>query len=57
MIIDNQAEDVKNGDAVFIPSNATHEIKNTGTDTFTYLTANQAFGKRKEEEIWPEAKA
>lgn len=53
MIIDDHAEDVKKGDAVFIPSNATHGIKNIGSDTLTYLTANQAFGKQKEEEIWP----
>jgi mannose-6-phosphate isomerase-like protein (cupin superfamily) len=54
MIIDDQTEDVKKGDAVFIPASATHGIKNTGTDTLTYLTANQAFGKQREQEIWPE---
>jgi mannose-6-phosphate isomerase-like protein (cupin superfamily) len=57
MIIDDQAEEVKEGDAVFVPSNATHGIKNIGNDTLTYLTANQAFGKQKEEELWPEENA
>jgi len=57
MIVDDQAEEVKKGDAVFIPSNATHGIKNIGSDMLTYLTANPAFGKQKEEEIWPVEKA
>ena len=54
MIIGDQAEQVKKGDAVFIPPNATHGIKNFGNVTLTYLTANQAFGKQKEKELWPE---
>ena len=54
MIIDDQTEAVKEGDAVFVPPNATHGIKNIGNDALTYLTANQAFGKQKEEELWPE---
>jgi len=54
MTIDDQTEKVKKGDAVFIPSNATHGIKNIGNDTLTYLTANQAFGKQREEELWPD---
>ena len=49
-----QTEEVKEGDAIFVPSNATHGIKNTGNNTLTYLTANQAFGKQREEELWPE---
>lgn len=53
MIIDDQSKEVKEGDAVFIPSNATHGIKNIGNNKLTYLTANQAFGKQREEEIWP----
>jgi len=57
MIIDDHTKEVKEGDAVFIPSNATHGIKNTGDNRLTYLTANQAFGKQREEEIWPEEKA
>lgn len=35
----------------FVPSAATHGSKNTGGDTLSYSTANQAFGRHKEEEI------
>ena len=54
MIIDEESEEVKGGDAIFIPSGATHGIKNIGNTLLTYLTANQAFGKQKENELWPE---
>ena len=54
MIIDNQTEEVKKGDTVFVPSNAMHGVKNIGSDTLTYLTANQAFGKQIEEKLWPD---
>ncbi len=57
MNIDNHTREVKEGDAVFIPSNATHGIKNIGSHKLIYLTANQAFGKQREEEIWTEEKA
>ena len=53
MFIDDQAQEVKKGDAIFIPSNSTHGIKNIGENVLTYLTANQAFGKKREAEIWP----
>jgi len=53
MSIDDVSEEVKEGDAVFIPSNATHGIKNVGRRTLIYLTANRAFGKKREKEIWP----
>ena len=56
MIIDDQTKEVKEGDAVLIPSNSTHGIKNIGSNKLTYLTANQAFGKQREEEIWPNEK-
>ena len=56
MIIDDQTKEVKEGDAVFIPSNSTHGIKNIGNNRLTYLTANQAFGKQRENELWPEEK-
>ncbi len=52
MIIDDKQEEVKKGDAVFVPSNTNHGIKNSGKKTLTYLTANQPFGKQREEEIW-----
>ncbi len=54
MIIDEQTKEVDEGDAVFVPSNSTHGIKNTGESKLTYLTANQAFGKQREEEMWSE---
>lgn len=54
MIIDEENSTVSKGDAVFIPSGSTHGIKNTGQDTLVYLTANKAFGKIREKEIWPE---
>ncbi len=56
MIIDDQNKEVKEGDAVFIPSNSIHRIKNIGNNKLTYLTTNQAFGKQRENELWPEEK-
>ena len=57
IIIDDQSKEVSAGDAVFIPSNSTHGIKNIGKIKLTYLTANQAFGIQRESDIWPEEKA
>jgi mannose-6-phosphate isomerase-like protein (cupin superfamily) len=54
MIIDDCTKEVKKGDAVFIPSNSKHGIKNIGNNILTYLTANQSFGKMREQEIWPQ---
>ncbi len=54
MLIDDESEPVKEGDAIFIPSGATHGIKNIGPRALVYLTANQAFGKQKEDELWNE---
>ena len=53
MIIDEESEKVKKGDAVFIPSGSTHGIKNTGKGKLTYITANKAFGRRREKKVWP----
>ncbi len=52
MLIGEQSKEVNEGDAIFIPSNAKHGIKNTGVRVLTYLTANKAFGKKREAEIW-----
>jgi mannose-6-phosphate isomerase-like protein (cupin superfamily) len=52
MLIDDEEAEVKAGDSVFIPSNANHGIRNIDKDTLTYLTANKAFGKEREKEIW-----
>ena len=57
MFIDDQTQEVKKGDAVFIPSNSTHGIENIGEEILTYLTANKAFGKKREAEIWPHESA
>ncbi|MCP3872542.1 MAG: cupin domain-containing protein [Desulfobacteraceae bacterium] len=57
IIIDDLSKEVKEGDAIFIPSNSTHGIKSIGKTNLTYLTANQAFGKQRENEIWTEEKA
>ena len=54
MIIDGENRAVKEGEAIFVPSGSKHGIKNIGDDTLTYLTANKAFGKQREGEIWPE---
>ena len=56
IVIDDLSKEVREGDAIFIPSNSTHGIKNIGKTNLTYLTANQAFGKQRESEIWPEEK-
>ena len=57
MFIDDQTQEVEKGDAVFIPSNSTHGIKNIGEEVLTYLTANKAFGEQRESEIWPRKSA
>jgi len=57
MFIDDQTQEVKKGDAIFIPSNSMHGIENVGQEVLTYLTANKAFGKEREAEIWPDKNA
>jgi len=52
MIIDQEERIVREGEAIFIPPNAIHGIKNIGTDKLVYLTANRAFGVEKEKAIW-----
>jgi len=54
MFIDDTTQEVQKGDSVFIPSNSIHGIENIGEDVLTYLTANKAFGKKREIEIWPD---
>jgi len=53
MLIDDEEQKVIEGDAVFIPSRASHGIKNIGPETLVYLTANQAFGVEREKTVWP----
>lgn len=52
IIIDDEEEELVSGDAVLIPANAMHGIKNIGEDNLQYLTANKAFGIQREKEIW-----
>jgi len=55
MIIENEQEYVTAGDAVFVPSNKKHGIKNTGSEVLQYLTANSpAFDEEYENRLWPD---
>lgn len=39
MRVGKDEHDVRQGDLVFVPSNVTHGITNTGADTLTYVSA------------------
>lgn len=54
IFINDEEQRVGPGDAIFIPSGSEHGIKNVGSEVLTYLTANKAFGKEREAQIWPE---
>jgi quercetin dioxygenase-like cupin family protein len=52
--VDDESREVFAGDAIYIPSNSRHGIKNIANGTLKYLTANSpCFGKIKEAELWP----
>ena len=54
MIIDAETREVSAGDAVYIPSNKNHGIKNSGDDVLEYLTANSpVFSEQYENALWP----
>jgi mannose-6-phosphate isomerase-like protein (cupin superfamily) len=54
MIIEDETREVKSGDAIYIPSNNKHGIKNIGDGALAYLTANSpAFTKDYEDSLWP----
>jgi mannose-6-phosphate isomerase-like protein (cupin superfamily) len=54
MIIEGETSEVTEGDAVYIPSNKKHGIKNTGGVVLEYLTANSpTFDKKYEDTLWP----
>ena len=56
MIIEEESREVFAGDAVYIPSNSNHGIKNIGNDVPEYLTANTpAFSDQYETTHWPSA--
>jgi mannose-6-phosphate isomerase-like protein (cupin superfamily) len=52
MVIEDEQEIVNVGDAIHIPSNKKHGIKNIGTEILEYLTANTAFNKEYEDKLW-----
>jgi mannose-6-phosphate isomerase-like protein (cupin superfamily) len=55
MTVDSDQARLVAGDAVHVPSNALHGIKNTGTGPLEYLTANApAFEPEYEKRLWPE---
>ncbi len=54
MTIEDQSQEVAKGDAVYIPSNLNHGLKNTGDDVLEYLTANApVFSEKYENTLWP----
>lgn len=54
MIIEEETKEVTAGDAVFIPSNKKHGIKNLGNEVLEYLTANSPlFSEEYENTLWP----
>lgn len=54
MIIEGEACEVSSGDAVYIPSNKKHGIRNIGDVSLEYLTANSpAFTEEYEKALWP----
>ncbi len=56
MIIEQETKEVTTGDAVYIPSNKKHGIKNIGVDLLEYLTANSpVFSRQYENNLWPAA--
>jgi mannose-6-phosphate isomerase-like protein (cupin superfamily) len=54
MMIGDETQQVGAGDAVYIPPDSMHGIRNIGDDTLEYLTANSpAFDKDYEDLLWP----
>jgi mannose-6-phosphate isomerase-like protein (cupin superfamily) len=53
MIIEEEAKEVYSGDAVHIPSDKKHGIKNLGDSVLEYLTANSPmFEEQYESNLW-----
>jgi mannose-6-phosphate isomerase-like protein (cupin superfamily) len=53
MIIEEETREVTAGDAVYIPPNKKHGIKNIGKDVLEYLTVNSpVFSKQYENTLW-----
>lgn len=56
MFIEAESKKIAAGDAIYIPSNLKHGIKNIGNEVLEYLTANApVFSKEYEGALWPSA--
>jgi mannose-6-phosphate isomerase-like protein (cupin superfamily) len=56
MFIEDESKKVAAGDAIYIPSNLKHGIKNIGNEVLEYLTSNApVFSKEYEGALWPSA--
>ena len=54
MVIEEESAEVFAGDAIHIPSNRKHGIKNLGDDVLEYLTVNSPmFEEQYENDLWP----
>jgi len=54
MIIEEETRELTAGEAVYIPPNKKHGIKNIGNDVLEYLTVNSpVFDKQYENTLWP----
>lgn len=53
MTIGDETRQVKEGDALLVPANEKHGIKNNGTQTLKYISANTpAFDLKYEKRLW-----
>ena len=58
MTVGEEAQEVKGGDAVYVPSNSRHGIENIGDCLLKYVTANSpAFDEETEARNWPLGRA
>jgi len=54
MIVEGESKKVIAGDAVYVPSNSKHGIKNISNIVLEYLTVNSpVFSKKYENTLWP----
>jgi mannose-6-phosphate isomerase-like protein (cupin superfamily) len=54
MIVEDEMREVAPGDAVYIPPDSSHGIRNIGDETLEYLTANAPpFDRKYEDKLWP----
>ena len=54
MIIEGESKEIIAGDAVYIPPNSKHGIKNIGNILLEYLTVNSpVFSEKYENTLWP----